>query len=368
MPTVANETPFSSLLPASAWESNPALFAAETERNEGADPLIAWPGFGQVFQYEAPSTGVVSNLRFLLEGSSVTTRSTGTIAATDQWPHGIIERFAIRINGQAAPWNCHGVDLNVLRQARFRSIADLFEASTLTTTGVGGTTTLRVMWDVPLAMDPSAAPNYGGLFMQSANSQVIAEVTTAAKSRIVTTTGDGTFDITSANFRPLRTWYAIPTGKLSSGKPGMILPDLSTLHGILAQEEPVTSTGEKIVNLNRLQGTIARAWQRIENGGGANPSLTLTASLDQVRLIYASNQRPRTYNPYHLDAQNIEHYRGRLPYSAWALDQVTEDLARDGIDVQNLSDPQLNVDIKSSVTVQAGARIHTVYELLVPLG
>jgi len=366
MPTVANETPFASLLPASAWEMNPELFAAETERNEGVDSLIAWPGFSQTFQYEAPNTGVLSNLRLLLEGSSVTTRSSGSIAATDQWPHGIIDRLALRINGQTTPWNCRGVDLNVLRQARYRSITDSLEASTLTTSGSGGTTTLRVMWEVPVSMDPSAAPNVGGLFLQSANSQVIAEVTTAAKANIVTLGGDGTFDITSANFRPLRTWFSIPTGKMRSGGVGMILPDLSVMHGLTSQEEPVTTTGEKVVELNRLQGTIARIWQRITNGQG-NASLTLPASLDAVRLVYASNQRPRTYNPFHLDAQNVEWFRGRLPYSAYAIDLVTENLARDAVDVENLSNPQLNVDIKSSVTVNAGARIHTVYELLVKL-
>ena len=362
MPTVANETPFSSLLPASGWEANPKLFEVETERNEGFDALIAWPGFSQTFQYEAPSVGVLSNLRFLLEGTTVNTHGTGTAAATDQWPHGLVNRFVLRINGQAAPWNCHGVDLNVLRQARYRSITDSFEASTFTQ---GATTTLRVQWDVPLAVNPSAAPNVGGLFMQSANSQVIAEITTAAQSSVATITGNDTLAITG-NFRPIRTWFSIPTGKLSKGGTGMILPDLGVLHGLLAQEEVVTATGEKIVNLNRLQGTIARIWQRITNGTG-NASLTLPADLDGVRLLYASNQRPRVYYPFQLDAQNVEWYRGRLPYSAYSLDQITESLSRDAIDVENLSDPQMNVDIKSSVTVNAGARIHTVYELLSPL-
>lgn len=362
MPTVANETPFSTLLPASGWEANPKVFEVETERNEGTDTLIAWPGFGASFQYQVPNVGVLSNLRLLLEGSTVNTHGTGTAAATDQWPHGLVERFVLRINGQAAPWHCHGVDLNVLRQARFRSITDSFESSTFTQ---GATTTLRVQWDVPLSVDPSAAPNVGGLFLQSANSQVVAEVTTAAIASVATITGNDTLAITG-NFRPERTWFSIPTGKLAKGGTGMILPDLSVLHGLLAQEETVTAVGEKIVNLNRLQGTIARIWQRIQNGNGS-ASLTLTGSLDQVRLIYASNQRPRVMYPYHLDAQNIEWYRGRLPYSAYSLDQITESLTRDAIDVENLSNPQLNVDIKSGVSLNAGARIHTVYELLTPL-
>lgn len=363
MPTTANETPFSSLLPASAWEANPKLFEIETERNEGMDTLIAWPGFGASFQYTVPSVGVLSNLRFLFEGSTVNTHGTGTAAATDQWPHGLVDRFVLRINGQAAPWNCRGVDLNVLRQARFRSITDVIESSVFTQ---GATTTLRVQWDIPLSVDPSAAPNVGGLFMQSANSQVVAEITTAAIPTVATITGNDTLAITG-NFRPERTWFSIPTGKLSRGGVGMILPDLSVLHGVIAQEEPLTSTGEKIINLNRVQGTIARIWQRVTNGGGANPSLTLAGSLDQVRLIYASNQRPRVYYPYHLDAQNVEWYRGRLPYSAWALDQITESLTRDAIDVENLSNPQLNFDVKTAVTVQAGARVITSYELLSPL-
>lgn len=365
MPTTANETPFSSLLPASAWEANPKLFEIETERNEGADTLIPFPGFGASFQYTVPSVGVLSNLRFLFEGTTTTVGGTGAAVATEQWPHGLVDRFVLRINGQAAPWNCRGVDLNVLRQARFRSITDAFETSVVTG-GAGGATPLRVQWDIPLSVDPSAAPNVGGLFMQSANSQVVAEVTTAAIPTVVTLTGTATVAI-AGNFRPERTWFSIPTGKLSRGGIGMILPDLSVLHGVIAQEEPLTSTGEKIINLNRVQGTIARIWQRVTNGGVANPSLTLVGSLDQVRLIYASNQRPRVYHPYHLDAQNIEWYRGRLPYSAWALDQITESLTRDAIDVENLSNPQLNFDVKTSVTVNAGARVVTCYELLAPL-
>lgn len=364
MPTVANETPFSSLLPASGWEANPKVFEVETERNEGFDTLIPFPGFGASFQYQVPNVGVLSNLRLLLEGTTTTVGGTGAAVATDQWPHGIVDRFVLRINGQAAPWNCRGVDLNVLRQARYRSITDAFETSVVTG-GAGGATALRVQWDVPLAVDPSAAPNVGGLFLQSANSQVIAEVTTAATASVITLTGTATVAI-AGNFRPQRTWFSIPTGKLAKGGTGMILPDLSVLHGLLAQEEPVTATGEKLVNLNRVQGTIARIWQRITNGNG-QPSLTLTGSLDQVRLIYASNQRPRVYYPYHLDAQNIEWYRGRLPYSAYSLDQITESLTRDAIDVENLSNPQLNVDVKAAVGLNAGARIVTAYELLTPL-
>ncbi len=103
MPTVANETPFSSLLPASGWEANPPLFEVETERNEGFDALIAWPGFSSTIQYEAPSVGVLSNLRFLLEGSTVNTHGTGTAAATAQWPHCLVDRFALRTTGPAAP-------------------------------------------------------------------------------------------------------------------------------------------------------------------------------------------------------------------------------------------------------------------------
>src|SRR3972149_337414 len=146
MPTVANETPFSSLLPAAGWEMNPDLFNVETERNDGFDPTIAWPGFGQTIQYDAPSVGVLSDLRFLLQGSSVTTRATGTIAATDQFPHGLVSRFVLRLNGQTMPWNVRGVDLNVLRQERYRSITDTTETSVVTTGGTGATTGLRVLW------------------------------------------------------------------------------------------------------------------------------------------------------------------------------------------------------------------------------
>lgn len=361
MPTTADQTPFATLLPASGWEMLPEVFEAETERNEGFDASILWPGFAQQFTHEIPPTGVVSRLRYLFEGTTTRTIGTGTFAATDAWPHGLISRYALRLNGQATPWNCRGQDLEVLRQARLRNIPAAFELKAT----AEGANTLRVMWDVPLAIDPAVAPNVGGLFAQSSNSQILSEITTAPVADVATLTGNAAFAIAGA-FRPIRTWFSIPTGKLpSSGQAGMILPDLTMLHGVLSQDQPIIGTGEQTVEFNRVQGTIARTWLRMKNGPAAslNPFLTI----DEMRFAYASNQRPRVYLPHHISYQNEEWYRGVLPYSAVAIDQLAENLRRDSIDVENLSNPQIVPTITSGTVIQPNARIHAVYEMLAPL-
>src|SRR5581483_6342001 len=177
MPTVADHVPFATLLPPTGWAMMPDLFNQETERNEGsfAPSSIAWPGFNSQIVDQLPATGVVSRIRFLLEGGTTIAKGTGAIVLTDAWPHGLISRFILRINGQSTPWNCRGQDLDVLRKLRYRSIPDNAQASSVTV-GTDGTYPLRVIWDVPLSLDPAIAPSGGGLFAQSVNSQILSEI------------------------------------------------------------------------------------------------------------------------------------------------------------------------------------------------
>lgn len=367
MPTVADRTPFAVLLPPQGWSMEPELFEAQTERNEAYDANIAWPGLANVATYEVPPTGVLASIRFIVQGTVTTTRATGSIATTDAWPHGLLSRFVLRLNGQATPWNLRGQDLQVLKQMRYRTITDSFVASNVTTTGVGATDTLRLSYEIPLALDPGAEPNFGGLFAQSVNSQILAELTTAATADIVTLTGDGTFTVnTTTTIRPHRTWYSIPVGRMKNGEQGMILPDLTTLHGCLSQEVAFASTGDLLMELNRIQGTVARLWVRLKNGNAA--SINPVTQVDEWRFQYASNQRPRVFTPFNLGWENENAYRGMTPYSSIAVvDAVTENLRRDAIDVENLSNPTVIAAINSGVSITQPARAVITYEMLAPL-
>lgn len=366
MPTTADQTPFATMLPPSGWQMIPDLFARETERNTGWSPSMAWPGFATTLTDTLPAVGVVGDLTYVLTGSTVTTHGTGTLATTDAWPHGLIARYVLRLNGQATPWNVRGQDIDVLRAARTKSIAQGGETSVFTT--AGATTALQVQWNIPLALDPALSPSVGGLFAQSVNSTIVSEITTAAVADVVTITGNDTYAMTGASFTRYATWYAIPTGKLSDGSVGMVLPDLTVLHGLLSQEQPIVAVGDQLVYLNRVAGTIARMWQRMKNGNvsslqpfGATPDLT------QLVFTYANNQRPRTFQPASLRLDNERRYRGVLPYSAFCIDNVAYNLQRDAVDVEALSNPQLTPTIANGSTVNAGARLATVYELLTPL-
>lgn len=366
MPTVADHTPYATLLPPTGWQMDPQTFTLETERNDGVGTRFSWPGWSSLATDEVPPVGIVGELGYILEGSTVTTRSTGTIATTDAWPHGLVSRYVLRLNAQATPWNIRGQDLDVLNKARYRNITNAQETSTVTTSGVGGTTDLRVVYMVPLAMDPALSPNTGGLFAQSVNSQIVSEITTAAQSDVVTLTGDGTLAISSATFRRVSTWFSIPTGKLRDGSTGMILPDLSVLHGAISQDVPITATGELVMDLNRVIGTVARLWVRLKNGSAA--SIDPVTGVDYYRFMYASNQQPRYYDPTHVAWLNERWYRGPLSYDAISIaDALAENLARDAVDVENLSNPQVVAAIDSGVTVNAGARAHITYEMLAPL-
>lgn len=359
MPTVADHTPFATLLPASGWEMQPELFQRETERNEGFGRSIDWPGWSSQITDEVPPVGIVSHLTYMLEGTCTVTPGSGSVTATDAWPHGLVRNYLLRLNSQAVPWNVRGQDLDVLAKARYRSITNDDEAKATSS----GENTLRVFFDIPLSLDPALAPGTGGLFAQSQNSQLLSEITTGAESDVFTLTGDGAVSI-DATFRRFSTWYSIPVGKTSDGGTGMILPDLTILHGALSQEAVVSQTGELHVEINRVQGTVARLWARIKNG---TDSLDPVSDLDELRFGYASNQRPRVYKPEHLSMLNQRWYRGKLPYDAIAIDQVAENLVRDAIDVENLSNPQLTMTVDSGVSLDSEARATVVYEMLAPL-
>lgn len=370
MPTDANQTPFSTLLPPSGYAMVPDLFEQETERQEAsfAPAALLWPGHSQQIIDALPASGVIARLRYVFDGQVVTTLPTGTIALTDQWPHGLLNRYVMRLNGQSTPWNCRGADLNVLRQLRYKTLPTTWELSTVTV-ATAGTYPLRILWDIPLSVDPAIAPSGGGQFAQSVNSQIVSELTTGAQADVATLTGTATFTV-SGQFRRFMTWFAIPFGKLPDGSAGMILPDLSVMHGLLMQEQVITQTGDNTVEINRVQGTIARLWQRYVQGGvAANVSLAPNATnFNLFTLRYATNQNPRAMHPLHVEAQMDEWYRGLAPYAGIVLfDALAENLGRDAVDVEGLANPQVVGNIASGVVLQATAKLVTAYEILAPL-
>lgn len=363
MPTSADTTPFATLLPPTGWQMDPQTFQSETERNEGFGSPIAWPGFGETITDTIPPVGVATDLRYVLTGTTDVTLNSGTAAATDQWPHGLISRYRLSLNGQATPWNIRGNDLEVLRFARTKAVTQGGEQTTFPT--AGGTDALQVQWHIPLALDPALAPSVGGLFAQSVNSTIVSSIQTANTSDVATLTGAATLAINSGTFTREETWYSIPVGKLSDGSTGMILPDLSVLHGCLQQDQTITSTGDNPIYINRVQGTIARVWFRMTNG--ASSLAPFGGALDQLSFSYASNQRPRVELPSQIRQLNEMWYRGVLPYSAFSIDNIAENLVRDAIDVEALSNPQFTPTIDSGADINAGARLICVYELLAPL-
>jgi hypothetical protein len=368
MPTTVDRAPYAVLLPEKGWEMAPQLFERETERNEAFDTPMPWPGHAEQITYKVPEVGILSKLRFIVTGTVTTVRATGTIVTTDAWPHGLFSRISLRLNGQNQPWGVRGQDLQVLRQARVRNVPETFVTSNVTATGVGATDPLRISYEIPLAIDPAVAPNLGGLFAQSAHNEITVEMTAGAKSDLVTLTGDGTFTVNPTTLvQPVRTWFSIPDGKLPSGDgaTGMILPDLTTLHGFTMQEVGINQVGELVMELNRIQGVIARVFVRLKNGP---LSINPVTGVDEWQFRYATNQRPRVMKPYALGWENEERYRGALPYSATSpMDAISENLSRDLVNVENLSNPVVAAVVNSGVALVQPAKAFVTFEFLAPL-
>jgi hypothetical protein len=341
-------------IPASPFVVDPGAFFQMTEKNVTSPLNVAAPGQGassgarQILQ-----TGIVSKLQITFVGTL--TVATAAVTTSDRWPYGLLDNFKLSANGENDLFSCDGVDLHVLRFARYPAYVERVDIFPDVVGGGGsvgvGTYNLSITWEVPIAMDDVSL--VGSLFAQSSATNLTISMAQALNTGMFTAnpanaTIAGTFNVQE-------TYFEIPFD--NNGR--MVLPDLTRLHGFNVVDTAYTNTGDLRTVLIRSAGQLARLFVSVRKSATARlsalPNAAAANKIDALRVEYGGNKRPLVFDPATtLLSLNNQWYGAPLPYDRLAIDFVKENPARDAVLLQGVTELAAVPKINPAVTVTAG--------------
>jgi hypothetical protein len=223
---------------------------------------------------------------------------------------------------------------------------------------------------VPIAMDDATL--IGALYAQSEATNLTLTLTTEAVANLFTSGTPGnvtsTFLLNTAggagtvpNVTIMETFFEVPYAPDKADT--LVIPDLTVLHGILANDNPVAGLGLVTTPLYRINGQLERLFFYEDNN---NALVTIgSANWLQAYLQYGGNQTPYTYNPLDfLRIKNNEDYRFALYDGIFCIDLVAENPARDQVLLEGVTNLRLVTQTVSTFTPNAAAKIHFIQETL----
>jgi len=364
---------FVNLPPEGTFEMDVAYFNQETERNDVPQPAVAWTGLGgSRMDQRVTNIGILTNVRLLFIGSLVVSGG-GTVTANYPWPWNIFKRVTVQANGQTSLIQSEGLDLRARRQRLYRNPKDDVSSGTAmnTTTGdpapgviANGTYPIVLEYDLPIVHDATTLT--GALFAQSDANYLNWTVEPALSADVFTLAGGSTGVLTGTVY-PLLTFFDIPYVDTQRGRM-VAIPDLRWLHGYIASNLPFANTGDVKAPFIKNAGQLIAYYLYIDNGGAAQ--VDPGTALDEFRLEYGGNRRPRVYGgptgqgALHLLEENTRNYNGRLRPGYVCLDLENENPERDLIYPRGVSELNAVCKITAGTTINANARIHFVEETL----
>lgn len=324
-------------IPAQPFVVDPGAFFQMTRKNILQARSLPAPGPGASVATQLLQTGVVSKLQLTFVGTLTVT----TAAATSgmDWPYNLLKGFTLSANGQNELFSCDGLDLHVLRFLRYPAYVERVDQFPGTVGGgdsiAVGTYDLHLTWEVPIAMDDTSL--VGALYAQSAATNLSIRLAQAIGADLFSA-NPGNAAI-AGTFYVQETYFEIPF----DGEGNIVIPDLTRLHGFVAQQFPLTNTGDVRTELIRSAGQLSRllvsAHGSPTNRLSALPNAADTKALDRLRLEYGGNQRPFVWDPAStLLSLNGQHYGAPLPYDRLAVDLVKENPPRDLILMQGITE------------------------------
>lgn len=355
-------------LPTAAYEVNPAKFFALTERNIFAPANFDLPAPANYTTKQLLQVGVVSKLQIIIKGTAAVTAAAGnTVTKNYKWPYGILKNVTVSGNGVNNFINCSGYDLYIRKLCQYRAFVDNYTIDNVPAGALAanGNYTFQVAIEIPLAMDDSSL--IGSLYAQSEATNLTVQITTESIANLFTLVGTGAVSFlnfagtaaTNPTVYLQETFFEVP---YDPQKPGtLVIPDLTVLHGIIANDNPVAGMGTVTTEVYRINGQMERLIYYCDN----NNALVTTANYARHRLVYGGSQTPLDFNPPdQLRILNNEWYRLALPDGVYSLDMIAENPQRDQILLEGITNLRLVTDYAGGFVPNAAARMHFVQETL----
>lgn len=375
MPTGNAGAAFMRNLPASDYVISDAAFDNQTEKNVVPMQPIPFQGLGApVIPVRIPNNGLLSNLRFIFEGSLVIGAS-GTCTSGFQWPWNIIKKLTLNANGSTSLKSCEGLDLRMRRQRIYRNpreqvvscvntdtVGSVAQAGAVGDSRPGviatGTYAITLEWKLPIVHNDETLT--GLLFAQSDQNQLAFHLQPASASDLFTLAGGSTATLTGT-FYPTYEFFDIPIDP-GDGKGRVIVPSLAWLHGILTSDVYFSNTGEVSSPIIRTDGRLLVYSSYFANGSAA---VIAPQTLAMIKWQYGGNRAPRTFKPVkHLLAKQQEDYNGLLSPGYMVLDNEVDNPIRDATYPKGISEFTFIADIPNGTSLDPQAHLHYCEETL----
>ncbi len=347
-------------MPLTKYAVNPGLFNQLTSRTVFAPGNFALPAFGNYITNQLLQVGIVAGLRVVISGTITTAGGTVTISPTAKWPWGLIQRFTVSGNGQNDFISADGWDLRVRQLIQNRAMIDAVSNypnnPNAAPFNLAGAVPFTLQFYVPIAMDLTTL--VGALYAQSEATNLTYRLAVESQANLFTITA-GTLTLTGTVFIEEEI-YEVPYDPQHPDT--LIIPDLTVLHGFVANENAVAQQAVLDTQLFRIQGQLERLFFRTFDP--AAPTVFVpTANYNFTQLLYGANQAPYTFNPQlMLRIRNNQDYRMALQDGIYLMDMVSDNPARDQVLLEGVT----NLRLRNSYAVVPGASavVHFVQETL----
>jgi hypothetical protein len=357
--------------PAPGFTINPQLFNDRTVLNTFQMANKAFPGFGQQVSFDLPKRGLISHIELVTNITLTQTHGTGTDVLADYAKAlSLYGNMQLLVDGSPLV-NCHAIALQARMQAASKNAPQTQDVIpwTNSTSGNGVWETHHI---IPVAYDDASL--HGALFSQSDSLYAQLVLTAEAQANLTNITGNDTLAIAAgAIITPYVYTYDVPfVDDPKMGQVG-VLPNLDVVHRIMEYSIPVVGNGDTQLYLPEIPGQIQRLFIWIDNTAG---NLIDPGSWGGVRFTYAETETPQNFTPISaLLTRNARQYNGRvgaynLPTTPYAntpkvavLDFASSN-ARNALYPANVTRPLVTVNLPSTITPNAGARLFVVAEWL----
>lgn len=360
-------------LPNAAYEVNPALFMAYTQRQtfNPANLLAAAPA--NYVTKTLLQVGIVARIRLLIQGAVVisSAASNSAITPTFKWPYGYLSSVALTGNQQNNFISCSGFDLHQRKVTQLRAFVDGYTVAGIGVAGLSGTAAngtypFLIVLDIPVAMDMTTL--VGALYAQSEatnltvtlSTEAIANLFTATNGAVVTITNTAGTAATVPTVQMEETIFSIPYHPQKSNV--LVIPDLTVLHGLIANNNAIASQSSVTTELYRSNANLERLFFYTDD---ANVIGTTTGYYSGMQLLYGAAEQPYGWTPP--DFKRIEdnaNNRVVMSDGSYVLDLTADNPARDQVILEGVTNLRLITNYLAGKPVNAAAKVHWVQETL----
>lgn len=355
------------LPPEGQFVMDPAVFGRETERNDMPLETKAFSMGGSPIDLRIPNVGILANLRLVVKGT-LTVSATGTTTSGYGWPWNLLKRVSVNLQGQTGLQNVEGLDLRARRQRVYRNPREHVSTAPATDTATcdpvpgaisSGTYAVTLVYDIPIVHDSYSLT--GAVYAQSDAVYLNWRIQPGVSSELFTLAGGAPAPTFTGTIETTVTYYDIPfTDK--DGRRLLLLPDLRWLHSLICTDKPFTNTGDVEAEIIRVSGQLVMLGVYLDNGGIAQID---PAAWTRFSMKYGGNKEPRVYAPIeHLLEKNVQDYNGRIKPGFAVLDFEIDNPARDIVYPKGVTELKVIPRVAAGTTVNANARVHTLYETL----